>query len=113
MKISVFVADSSNYTADVYQSYPTWGYPVNEYVYYAISTGSNTVGSFSTLLIVSANNDTIITTVVSIPPFQHYVSSTVFPVIILLSSSTQYMNLVVILLNFNSFLMLLTTFTWL
>ena len=60
-KISVFVAGSSNDTAGVYQSYPTWGYPVNEYVYYAISNGSNTAGSFSTLLIVSANNATIIT----------------------------------------------------
>ena len=45
--------------------------------------------------------------VVIIPPFQHYVSSTVFPVITLLSSSTQYMNLAVILSNFNSSLMLL------
>ena len=60
-KISVFVAVSGSDTAGVYQSYPTWGYPVNEYVYFAISTGSSTVGSFSTLLLVSANNDTIIT----------------------------------------------------
>ena len=62
-KISVFVAGdgSDRRTAGVYQSYPTWGYPVNKYVYYAISTGSNIVDSFSTLLLVSANNDTIIT----------------------------------------------------
>ena len=60
-KILVFVAVSGSQTAGVYQSYPTWGYPVNEYVYYAISTSSNTVGSFSTLVLVSANNDTIIT----------------------------------------------------
>ena len=60
-KISVFVAVSGSQTAGVYQSYPTWGYPVNEYVYYAISTDSNTEGSFSTLLLVSASNDTIIT----------------------------------------------------
>ena len=62
-KISVFVVGNGggSQTAGVYQSYPTWGYPVNEYVYYAISTGSNIVDSFSTLLLVSANNDTIIT----------------------------------------------------
>ena len=65
-KISVFVAGDGydgggGRTAGVYQSYPMWRYPVNEYIYYAISTGSNTVGSFSTLLLVSANNDTIIT----------------------------------------------------
>ena len=61
-KISVFVAGDGggSQTAGVYQSYPTWGYSVNEYVYYAISTGSNS-DSFSTLLLVSANNDTIIT----------------------------------------------------
>ena len=65
-KISVFVAGDGydgggGKTGGVYQSYPMWRYPVNEYIYYAISTGSNTVGSFSTLLLVSANNDTIIT----------------------------------------------------
>ena len=65
-KISVFVAGDGydvggGKTAGVYQSYPMWRYPVNEYIYYAISTGSNTVGSFSALLLVSANNDTNIT----------------------------------------------------
>ena len=41
----------------IQQSYPTWGYPVNEYVYYVISTGSNIAGFFSTFLIVPYNND--------------------------------------------------------
>ena len=60
-KAFVITTGSGNDTADVYQSYPTWGDPVNEYCYYAISIGSNTDGSFSTLLIIPPNNDTIIT----------------------------------------------------
>ena len=60
-KAFVITTDSGNETADVYQSYPTWGDPVNEYAYYAISIGSNTAGSFSTLLISPPNKDTIIT----------------------------------------------------
>ena len=61
IKAFVITTGSGNDTVDVYQNYPTWGDPVNEYCHYAISIGSNTAGSFSTVLILPPNNDIIIT----------------------------------------------------
>ena len=44
-----------------YLTYPAWGYPMNSYVYYAVSTSTMRSDSFSSLLIVSANDKTNIT----------------------------------------------------
>ena len=44
-----------------YLTYPAWGNPVNSYVYYAVSTSTMRSDSFSSLLIVSANDNTNIT----------------------------------------------------
>ena len=62
-KISVAVAMShfGDYSAGVYVNYPALVYPVNSYVYYAVSIGTSESTSFSSLLIVSGNNDTNIT----------------------------------------------------
>ena len=50
----------SDYSDGAYLNYPVWYYPVNSYVYYAVSTGTKSRKMFSTLLIVSANNNTYI-----------------------------------------------------
>ena len=62
-KISVNVAmrHQTDFSAGAYLNYPTWHYPVNNSVYYAVSIGTQEPNSFSSLLIVSANNDTNIT----------------------------------------------------
>ena len=44
-----------------YLAYPAWGYPVISYVYYAVSTSMTINSILSSLLIVSANNNTNIT----------------------------------------------------
>ncbi|XP_019860852.1 PREDICTED: uncharacterized protein LOC109589170, partial [Amphimedon queenslandica] len=55
----------------VYANYPALVYPVDSYVYYAVSTGTDESISFSSLLIVSGNNNTNIritpTVTVTIP----------------------------------------------
>ena len=49
-------------SAGVYLNYPAWGYPVDIYVYYAVSIGTRFINNtFSSLLIVSANDNTNIT----------------------------------------------------
>ena len=61
-KISVTVAIAEFIgSAGVYLNYPAWGYPVNNYVYYAVSIGTTYVFTFSSLLIVSANDNTNVT----------------------------------------------------
>uniref|UniRef100_A0A1X7T062 Ig-like domain-containing protein n=1 Tax=Amphimedon queenslandica TaxID=400682 RepID=A0A1X7T062_AMPQE len=62
-KISVTVAMShfGDYSAGMYVNYPALFYPVNSYVYYAVSIGTDESTSFSSLLIVSGNNNTNIT----------------------------------------------------
>ena len=59
-KISVAVAMShfDDYSAGVYVSYPALVYPVNSYVYYAVSVGTDEATSYSSLLLVSGNNNT-------------------------------------------------------
>ena len=51
----------TDFSAGAYLNYPAWGYPVNSYVYYAVSVGTQEPNSFSSLLIVSANSNTYIT----------------------------------------------------
>ena len=62
-KISVAVAMShfDDYSAGVYVNYPALVYPVNSYVYYAVSVGTDESTSYSSLLLVSGNNNTNIT----------------------------------------------------
>ncbi|XP_019862777.1 PREDICTED: uncharacterized protein LOC109591471 [Amphimedon queenslandica] len=71
-KISVTVAITDPFhSAAVYINYPVLFYPVNSYVYYAVSIGTDESTSFSSLLIVSSNNNTNIritpTVTVTIP----------------------------------------------
>ena len=72
-KISVAVAmsHSGDYSAGVYVNYPALVYPVNSYVYYAVSVGTDESTSYSSLLLVSGNNNTNIkitpTATVTIP----------------------------------------------
>ena len=67
MKISVAVSVAiynhyyEYWSAGVYVNYPALVYPVNSYVYYAVSVGTDESTSFSSLLLVSGNNNTNIT----------------------------------------------------
>lgn len=79
-KVSVNIGlNTDSFSAGAYQIRPVWGYPINSYVYYAVSVTSNgpdgsgqVEGAFSTLLIVGANKDTDITitptVTITIPP---------------------------------------------
>ena len=60
-KISVYVVIShvDGFSAGIYQSFPTWGYPVNGYMYYAVTL--NDTNTLKYLLIVSNNDNTVIT----------------------------------------------------
>ena len=61
-KISVTVAlVEFQGSIGAYLTYPAWGYSVNSYVYYAVSTSTKRSDTFSSLLIVSANDNTNIT----------------------------------------------------
>ena len=61
-KISVTVAFAEFHgSIGAYFTYPAWGYPVNSFEYYAVSTSATSTNTFSSLLIVSANNNTNIT----------------------------------------------------
>ena len=55
----VVVSHVDGFSAGIYQSFPTWGYPVNGYVYYAVTL--NDTNTLKYLLIVSNNNNTVIT----------------------------------------------------
>ena len=65
-KISVAVAilnslhqsDNLFESVGIYVNYPALVYPVNSYVYYAVSVGTDESTSFSSLLLVSGNNKT-------------------------------------------------------
>ena len=60
-KISVYVVIShvDGFSAGIYQSLPTWGYPVNGYMYYAVTL--NDTNTLKYVLIVSNNDNTVIT----------------------------------------------------
>lgn len=60
-KISVYVVIShvDGFSAGIYQSFPAWGYPVNSYMYYAVTL--NNTNTLKYLLIVSNNDNTVIT----------------------------------------------------
>uniref|UniRef100_A0A1X7SK47 EGF-like domain-containing protein n=2 Tax=Amphimedon queenslandica TaxID=400682 RepID=A0A1X7SK47_AMPQE len=71
-KISVTVSVLSTFPSrGIYINYPVLVYPVHSYVYYAVSIGTDESSSFSSLLIVSGNNNTNIritpTVTVTIP----------------------------------------------
>ena len=66
-KISVTVAirHQTDFSAGAYLNYPVWRYPLDSHMYYAVSIGTQEPNSFSSLLIVSANDDTNITIIPS------------------------------------------------
>lgn len=63
-RVSVAIGMSiTGFSAGAYQSRPVWGYPVDRYVYYAVSVSRDgqQEGAFGTLLLVGANEGTNIT----------------------------------------------------
>ena len=81
--ISVVLMHYSQYTIGEYSAYPHQSFPVNQYKYYVVSTGTLAIGALSQVLLVGNEDNTTVTTVSTQPlnltqDVQSSVSVTIF-----------------------------------